>query len=67
MTIPTSGTDNRAQLQADFAAHLLEGMGISELEAFFLETMADHLDRLSNSELLEQIDAYAPELLEPEA
>lgn len=67
MAISTSGTDNRAQLQADFAAHLLDGMGTRELEAFFLETMADHLDRLTDSELLEQVDAYAPELLEPEA
>ena len=67
MTIPTSGTDNRAQLQVDFAAHLLEGMGTRELETFFLEAMADHLDKLSDSELLQEIDAYAPELLEPEA
>jgi len=67
MTTPASRTDDRAQLQADFAAHLLEGMGTRELETFFLEAMADNLDRLSDSELFQEVNAYAPELLEPEA
>jgi hypothetical protein len=57
----------REQLQDAYLRHLLEGMGGRELEQFFIDTIGDHLDRLTDADLLAEIDGIAPELLEPEA
>ena len=55
---------NRADLIEAYAYKLLEGMSISDLERFFLETITEGMEHTSLSEVIREVTDFCPELLE---
>lgn len=55
---------DRAELADAYAHQLLDGMSGRDLEAFFLDTIAETLDHLSLAELIQEVEQACPELLE---
>jgi len=55
---------DRDQLQEAYIESIVDGMDIHSLYQFVYDTLNDKMDKYNDDELIEEVDAYYPELLE---
>ena len=55
---------NTKTLIADYANQLVDGMDLDALCEFAYETIVDNLEQLSENELIDRVQEYAPHLLD---
>ena len=64
MTETTDNIINRDELQEAYVKSILDGMDWKTMEQFVYDTLNDNMDKYTVDELIEEVDAYYPELLE---
>ena len=64
MTETTDNIINRDELQEAYVKSILDGMDWKTMEQFVYDTLNDNMDKYTVDELVEEVDAYYPELLE---
>ena len=64
MTETTNNIINRDELQEAYVKSILDGMDWKTMEQFVYDTLNDNMDKYTVDELIEEVDAYYPELLE---
>ena len=64
MTETTDNIINRDELQEAYVKSILDGMDWKTIEQFVYDTLNDNMNKYTVDELIEEIDAYYPELLE---
>ena len=55
---------NRDQLQESYIESIIDGMDHKSMYQYVYDNLADHLDKYSVEELMEEVKDYYPELLE---
>ena len=55
---------DRDELQEAYVKSILDGMDWKTMEQFVYDTLNDNMDKYTVDELIEEVDAYYPELLE---
>ena len=56
--------EKRNQLIEDYVDRLLDGMDTKDLAQFFIDEMTAYMDKLSDAELVTEVENYHPDLLE---
>jgi len=64
MTMTKDNIIDRDELQEAYVKSILDGMDWKTMEQFVYDTLNDNLDKYTVDELIEEVDAYYPELLE---
>ena len=64
MTETTDNIIDRDELQEAYVKSILDGMDWKTMEQFVYDTLNDNMDKYTVDELIEEVDAYYPELLE---
>ena len=64
MTETTDNIIDRDELQEAYVKSILDGMDWKTMEQFVYDTLNDNMDKYTVDELVEEVDAYYPELLE---
>ena len=64
MTMTQDKIIDRDQLQEAYIESIVDGMDIHSLYQFVYDTLNDKMDKYNDDELIEEVDAYYPELLE---
>ena len=54
---------DRDKLQEAYIESIVDGMDIHSLYQFVYDTLNDKMDKFTDDELTEEVDAYYPELL----
>lgn len=54
---------DRDQLIEDYASNIVDQMDLDTLVQFAYDTIVDNMESCSDNEVLEQIEAFCPELL----
>ena len=57
-------TFNREQLIADYAQQILDGMDMKTMECYVYDTLVSNLESYNDSDLINEVKEYSPELLE---
>ena len=55
---------DRDELQEAYVKSILDGMDWKTMEQFVYDTLNDNMNKYTVDELIEEVDAYYPELLE---
>ena len=55
---------DRDSLQDNYIESIIDGMDHKTMYAFVYDNLNDHLDKYSVNELIQEVEAYYPELLE---
>ena len=63
MTMTQDKIIDRDQLQEAYIESIVDGMDIHSLYQFVYDTLNDKMDKYNDDELIEEVDAYYPELL----
>ena len=64
MTETTDNIIDRDELQEAYVKSILDGMDWKTMEQFVYDTLNDNMNKYTVDELIEEVDAYYPELLE---
>ena len=64
MTETTDNIIDRDELQEAYVKSILDGMDWKTMEQFVYDTLNENMDKYTVDELIEEVDAYYPELLE---
>ena len=64
MTMTQDNIIDRDELQEAYVKSILDGMDWKTMEQFVYDTLNDNMDKYTVDELIEEVDAYYPELLE---
>ena len=64
MTMTQDKIIERDKLQESYIESIVDGMDIHSLYQFVYDTLNDKMDKYTADELIEEVDAYYPELLE---
>ena len=64
MTETNDNIIDRDELQEAYVKSILDGMDWKTMEQFVYDTLNDNMDKYTVDELIEEVDAYYPELLE---
>ena len=64
MTQMTDNIIDRDSLQEAYVKSIVDGMDWKTMEQFVYDTLNDNMDKYTVDELIEEVDAYYPELLE---
>ena len=57
-------SDQRTELIEQYCQLIVDGMDYKSLEQYVYETMVDYIDKLSDSEIKEEVDNYDEELFD---
>ena len=64
MTETNDNIIDRDELQEAYVKSILDGMDWKTMEQFVYDTLNDNMNKYTVDELIEEVDAYYPELLE---
>ena len=55
---------NRTELIEEYVSRILDGMSLKDLELIAFETLCDRLDDYTETDLINEISNYYPDLVE---
>jgi len=55
---------NKEQIMAEYANHIVDGMDVETLCQFAYERIYEDLENMSENELLDSVQEYAPHLVD---